>query len=70
MYSYLKDLVDGRPCQQFPLTGKNDSGEHVLVFEGCNDGVHYYGTDTLQCNDVLRRNVWYEDGTSEEWYER
>ena len=67
MYNYLKETTSG---MEFPLAGNNSDKETVLVCDGYSDGTHYYKTITAQSNGWSRSNVWYEDGTSEEWYER
>lgn len=70
MYNYLKRITKGETLRPFPLTGETDAEESVFVSDGYNDGMHYFETETVQNNGWLRVNVWYEDGSSEEWYER
>ncbi len=67
MYEYIRETTNG---MEFPLAGNNSDKETVLVCDGYSDGTHYYRTDTMQSNGWVRVNIWYDDGSSEEWYER
>ena len=65
-YKTLKKTIAGG-C---PLTAENENGEFVLVEEGKENGEHFYRTQTLQNNGWTRTNVYWEDGTTEELYEK
>lgn len=54
--------------KDFPeaVAGTNQDGEHVIT--SVNE--HNITVRTLQSNDWARINVFYDDGTSEELYER
>lgn len=66
-YKTLKKTIAGKSC---PLTAENENGEFVLVEEGKRSGEHFYRTQTLQKNGWTRTNVYWEDGTVEELYEK
>ena len=55
-----------------PLLGKNEDGESVIVSAITNifDGSTAFKLETAQDNGWMRINIFYQDGTSEELYER
>lgn len=65
-YAELKKATNGKT---FPLAGKNSDGENVIVEHG-QDEQKFFKLTTSQKNGWLRINYIYEDGTSEELYEK
>ena len=65
MFEYIKDLVGNK---ELPLVGINEDGEKIIV-EWSNEYGAYRVT-TMQHNDWLRINHYYEDGTVEETYKK
>ena len=66
-YKTIKQFVAGRAC---PLSAENEKGELVIISEGEQNDVHFYETQTAQNNNYVRTNVYWEDGTVEEIFER
>lgn len=51
--------------------GEDEDGNAVVVSSGkTEDNEPYYRVDTVQENDWLRTNIYYEDGTIEELYDK
>ena len=60
------DLMKRYYDEPLPFYGENEDGESVLI--SVNE--HNITTQTFQHNDWLRTNVYYDDGTTEELYEK
>lgn len=69
-YEELKELCKDFGDKDFPLSGKNEYGQNVRVTKGYCEGETYYSTTTTQDNGWFRTNVYWEDGTTEELYEK
>lgn len=64
--------------KSLPITAKNEDGENIIIERGCDKWS--YGSDhwernffkivTAQHNGWTRINFIYEDGTTEELYQR
>ena len=67
-YDYL-DLIKEFNCEDFPVAGVNEDGEHAII-EHYNGDDPYFKITTLQHNGWTRINYYYEDGSREELYER
>ena len=53
------------------LFGENERGDTVVVSTGkTEDNEPYYKVETIQENDWVRTNIYYEDGTIEELYDK
>lgn len=65
-YEQLYALCGG----DFPASATNEHGEPVIIERGCNDHGAYIRTTTAQHNDWCRINHYYENGDSEETYEK
>lgn len=74
-YQELKTLTEGK---SFPIAGKNEDGENVIISH-CTDVIRYCGKEwdrnyfhlmTAQTNGWTRHNCIFENGHTEEFYER
>lgn len=74
-YQELKALTEGK---SLPIAGKNEDGENVIIHRGI-DRISYNGeswarayfhTLTAQTNGWTRHSYIFEDGDTEEFYER
>lgn len=74
-YKELKQFTEGK-C--FPLCGKNQDGENIIIqhrTEKCSYGEktwkrNYYQVTTAQHNGWTRINLIWEDGTHDEIYQK
>lgn len=66
-YKDIEKLVDGK---EFPLMGKNEYGECVLLERGEDENGRFYRTTVAQHNDWCRINTYYENGSIDETYEK
>ncbi len=57
--------------KSLPLMGENENDEIVIV-DILNDvgDAMCFDVSTMQDNDCVRHNIFHEDGTIEEYYER
>lgn len=55
---------------QLPLIGEHKNGEVFFLNIGHDENGLYYYMRTSQHNGWERINVFYKDGTSEEFYEK
>ena len=54
-----------------PAVSKNADGEITILTEGRgSDGQHFYRLMTMQHNGWIAINTYYEDGSTEETFER
>jgi hypothetical protein len=60
----------GFSWEDLPLTAKTETGEDVIVDAFSQDDKIVWQISTLQGNGWIRVNLYYEDGTVEELYER
>ena len=56
--------------KEFPLGGKDDSGNNVIVTHGENDNGQYVKVQTVQKNGWIRTNYYYENGDFEELFSK
>lgn len=69
-YKEIKEFT--KDCE-LPFTATNDEEENVIIEHGReDDGLkeHFYKITTAQKNGWLRINIYWEDGTTEEMYEK
>jgi len=66
-YTELKAMTAGK---EFPLSAVNEDGENVIVDCGRDEDGGYFRLSALQANGWIRVNVYHEDGTLEEMFER
>ena len=66
-YKDIEKLVDGK---ELPVGGTNAEGEAVIIEAGSLDGVRFFHVTTSQNNDWVRHNYYYENGDSEELFEK
>ena len=67
-YQELTNLCKG---ETLPWCAKNEDGENVIISHGCDKQAgNYFKLQTAQHNGWTRLNHIYEDGSSEESYER
>ena len=53
-----------------PCSAVNSDGEFILIEEGNTETKeHYYRLTTVQDNNRIRVNIYYEDGSSEQLFE-
>lgn len=65
-YQGMLELMKHHAEFELPLSGKNENGENVLI--SINE--HNITIQTCQSNDWFRTNIYYDDGTSEELFEK
>lgn len=54
----------------FPCTGTDKDGNEVIIEAGSDDNGRFYRLTTVQTNDWLRINTYYQDGTITETYKK
>lgn len=72
-YKEIKRLVEEAEAEgkSLPLSGENENGESVIIEAGeTEDGHRYFALSTIQDNDWVRVNEYYDDETITETYER
>lgn len=67
-YDYL-NLTKKFKCENFPVAGINEDGENVMI-EHYDENEPYFKVTTFQHNSWARINYYYEDGSTEEIYEK
>ena len=65
---WLKEC--GYSWNDLPLTAKTESGEDVIVDAFTQDEKIVWHIATLQDNGWIRINLYYEDGTVEELFDK
>lgn len=65
-YDYL-DLT--KEFSSFPIAGKNENGENVMI-EHYDGDEPYFKVTTFQNNGWTRINCYHKDGSIEEIYEK
>ena len=66
----LKQINDYKAKgKTLPCVGENSDGEVVVVSEGSECGEHYINLATAQHNNFMRNNVYWANGTTEEYFE-
>lgn len=74
-YKQLQQLCAGK---SFPVAGKNEDGENVIIARGCQHWTYrdikldrpYFELTTAQHNGWTRHNLVFKDGATEEFCER
>jgi len=69
-FEILEELTKGYSAEDFPIVGGNFYLEKKLFFKGESDGIRFFRVETFQHNGWCRINVYWEDGTIEEMYEK
>ena len=72
-YGMLKSRADKFKQQHgaLPALSENASGEKTILTEGrTEDGQHFFRLKTLQHNGWIAVNTYYENGSTEETFER
>ena len=64
--AYLKSFINQHKDEKFPLTGKNEKGEDVIV-SAVKDNVD---VATCQANGYVIHHTYWLDGNVEEWFEK
>ena len=57
-------------CKEFPMVGKDEVNNTVLVVKGENENGKYVKTETAQKNNWIRINYYYENGDTEELFDK
>jgi len=65
-----KELLELTKDKQLPCNATNADGEFVIIEAGCTDGERYFRLTTAQHNNWCRINIIYENGSTEEWFEK
>lgn len=65
-YQEIKQLCQGK---HLPTTAKNEDGENVIIEQGC-DEMNFFKLTTAQNNGWARINLIYEDGSTDELYQK
>lgn len=69
-YEEIKQKVEGfgKGC---PLSGTDGDSNPIIIGEGRNgESGHFYEVQTAQSNGWLRTNTYYENGDTEETFDR
>lgn len=66
-YKKLKELTNGK---QLPVAGVNEDGENVIIQHRTARERNYFRLTTAQHNGWTRVNIIYEDGSTEELYQK
>jgi len=66
-YKEIKKLVEGKAL---PILAGNQDSEPVIIEEGRSDSGHFYRLTTAQHNNWCRISVYYEDGSTDEIYQK
>lgn len=70
-FEILEEITKGYADESYPLGGKNFYGENIIIYKGKRvDGVRFFRVKTAQHNGWIRIKWYYEDGTTEETYEK
>lgn len=56
--------------KRLPLSAINENGEDMIIEDDYNSGKHAYKITTVQHNNWCRINTYYQDGTSDEMFEK
>lgn len=56
--------------KEFPVFGKNEHNENIIIDKGIRSGKRLYMITTSQNNGWIRLNTFFEDGSTEETYGR
>lgn len=70
--SSYKDIKNFTNECKLPFDGVNDNDESILISSGIDNESNekYYKVKTKQNNGWIRTNIYWEDGTIEELYEK
>ena len=68
-YAEIKEKVE-KFGPNLPISAENENAEYVIIGEGYACGQHFYELCSMQNNNWVRINTYWEDGTIEETYER
>jgi len=66
-FGELERLINGRTL---PIGAENEDGEPVIIEGGRTDGERWFKLTTSQNNGWLRINYIWENGLSEELFEK
>lgn len=68
-YAELKKLTSGK---EMPLSAENEEGENVIIVGGYSEDaqMYFYEVRTYQHNHWTRINIFWEDGTIEELFDK
>jgi len=71
-YYSIKSNIEsqGFSDKDLPLTYTNENDEYVILERSKQGDEEVYILKTAQKNDWIRVNVYYQNGTAEEYYER
>ena len=56
--------------KKLPLNAVNENGEDMIIEDDYTSGEHAYKITTVQHNNRCRINTYYQDGTSDETFEK
>lgn len=66
----FKELEKMTAGKTFPLSAENVDGEPVVIECGKDNDLRFFKLSTAQTNNWLRVNYIWEDGTTEELFEK
>lgn len=67
MYQHLTKLTEGKAL---PMVASSATNENVVIERGNDGEQNLFKVTTTQSNGWHRINTYYEDGSSDEAYER
>lgn len=69
-YEEIENMVDKYDLSDFPIVGTNENSENIIIYIGKNENGKYFEVHTFQKNNWIRVNRYYNDGTTEEWFDK
>jgi len=66
-YKQLMEITQGK---NFPCVGENDEKERVVIEKIDSNERNYFKVSAFQSNGWTRTNIYYEDGSCDETYEK
>lgn len=70
VYEEIENMVDKYDLSDFPLCGTNEDGENIIIYIRKDENGKYFEVHTFQKNNWIRVNRYYNDGNTEEWFDK
>ncbi len=69
-YEEIENMVDKYDVTDFPIAGTNENSENIIIYIRKDENGKYFEVHTFQKNNWIRVNTYYDDGTTEEWFDK
>lgn len=69
-YEEIENIVDKYDLSDFPLCGANEEGDSIIIYIRKDEKGKCFEIHTFQKNNWIRVNRYYNDGTTEEWFDK